>query len=40
MMILEPQRVAMLRQREAPDAAEIASRAKICTRLFLDGCRI
>ena len=40
MMILEPQRVAMLRQREAPDTAEIASRAKICTRLFLDGCRI
>lgn len=40
MMILEPQRVAMLRQREAPDLAEIASRARICARIFLDGCRI
>lgn len=39
MMILEPQRVAMLCQREPPDAAEIATRAKICARLFLDGCR-
>lgn len=40
MMILEPQRVAMLRQREAPDPAEIASRARTCARLFLDGCRV
>lgn len=40
MMILEPQRVAMLRQREAPDAAEITSRARTCARLFLDGCRV
>jgi AcrR family transcriptional regulator len=39
MMIMEPQRAAMLRQREAPNAAEIASRAKICAQLFLDGCR-
>ncbi|MFZ1428224.1 MAG: TetR/AcrR family transcriptional regulator [Geminicoccaceae bacterium] len=39
-MMLEPQRVAMLRQRKAPDAAEISSRARICARLFLDGCRI
>ena len=39
MMIMEPQRAAMLGERAAPDAAEIASRAKICTRLFLDGCR-
>ena len=40
MMIMEPQRVAMLRQRETPDEAEIASRAKICARIFLEGCRI
>jgi AcrR family transcriptional regulator len=39
MMIMEPQRAAMLGERAAPDAAEIASRAKICARLFLDGCR-
>lgn len=38
MMILEPQRVAMLRQRDAPSTAEIASRASFCARLFLDGC--
>ncbi len=40
MMSFEPQRIAMLRQRQAPDAAEIAMRAKLCARLFLDGCRI
>lgn len=40
MMILEPQRVAMLRQREAPGTEEIASRARICARIFLDGCRV
>jgi len=39
MMIMEPQRAAMLGERAAPDAAEIASRAKCCARLFLDGCR-
>jgi AcrR family transcriptional regulator len=39
MMIMEPQRAAMLGERAAPDAAEIASRAKHCARLFLDGCR-
>jgi AcrR family transcriptional regulator len=39
MMILEPQRAVMMGQREAPDAEEIAQRARACTRLFLDGCR-
>jgi len=39
MMIMEPQRATMLGQREPPDRAEIASRAKYCARLFLDGCR-
>ena len=40
MMSFEPQRTAMLRQRPAPDAAEIEMRATLCARLFLDGCRI
>jgi AcrR family transcriptional regulator len=40
MMSMEPQRVAMLRLRDAPDETEIASRAKICARIFLDGCRV
>jgi AcrR family transcriptional regulator len=40
MMIQEPQRAVMLRQRTAPDAAEIAQRARACARLFLDGCRM
>ena len=40
MMIMEPQRAAMLGQREAPDAREIASRAKICASLFLRGCGV
>lgn len=39
MMILEPQRAVMMGQQPAPDAAEIARRAKACARLFLDGCR-
>ena len=39
MMIQDPQRAAMLGQRAAPDAAEIAARAQACARLFLDGCR-
>jgi AcrR family transcriptional regulator len=38
MMILEPQRATMLRQRKAPSAKEIAARAKTCARLFLNGC--
>ena len=38
MMILEPQRAAMLGQRDPPEAAEIRERAKRCARIFLDGC--
>jgi AcrR family transcriptional regulator len=40
MMIMEPQRAVMLRRRDIPTAAEIAVRARYCTRLFLDGCRV
>jgi AcrR family transcriptional regulator len=39
MMVMEPQRAAMLGQRAVPDAAEIAARAKACAALFLDGAR-
>lgn len=39
MMIMEPQRAVMMGQREAPEAEEIVQRAKICARLFLNGCR-
>jgi AcrR family transcriptional regulator len=39
MMILEPQRAAMLDQAQLPDAAQIADRAKACAKLFLNGCR-
>jgi hypothetical protein len=39
MMIMEPQRAVMLSQRPAPDAEEIAARASMCARLFLNGCR-
>jgi hypothetical protein len=38
MMILEPERAAMLGQAPLPDAAQIASRAKACAKLFLKGC--
>ena len=38
MMIMEPQRAAMLGRRKAPDAEQIAARAKICAALFLHGC--
>jgi AcrR family transcriptional regulator len=38
MMIMEPQRAAMLGQLPAPDADAIAARAKRCVRLFLEGC--
>jgi len=38
MMIMEPQRATMLRQRRAPTASEIAARAKTCASLFLKGC--
>ena len=40
MMILEPQRAAMLGQAKAPDTAQIAKRAKACAQLFLNGCRV
>jgi AcrR family transcriptional regulator len=40
MMIMEPQRAAMLRQRPAPGVDEIADRAKMCADLFLKGCAI
>ena len=40
MMIMEPQRAVMLRQRGVPDRDEIAARAKRCARLFLEGCGV
>jgi AcrR family transcriptional regulator len=39
MMISEPQRAAILRQGRALGQREIASRAKACAKLFLDGCK-
>ncbi|HEY5225670.1 MAG TPA: TetR/AcrR family transcriptional regulator [Methylovirgula sp.] len=39
MMIMDLQRAAMLGQRPAPDAEEIADRAKACAQIFLNGCR-
>lgn len=39
MMIMDLQRAVMHGQRKAPDAEEIAERARICAKLFLDGCR-
>ena len=39
MMIMEPQRSAMLGREKAPDQAAIVARAKACARLFLEGCR-
>lgn len=39
MMIMEPQRAAMLGMREAPTADEIEARARFCAELFLNGCR-
>jgi AcrR family transcriptional regulator len=40
MMVMEPQRAAMLRQKPAPQIEEIAHRAKMCADLFLKGCAI
>jgi AcrR family transcriptional regulator len=40
MMIMEPQRAAMLGRAEPPTREEIAARAKRCAKLFLDGCAI
>ncbi len=39
MLIMDVQRAAMLGQRRAPDAQEIAERARACAKVFLDGCR-
>ena len=39
MMIMEPQRAAMLGQRPVPTPAEITDRARACVRLFLAGCQ-
>jgi AcrR family transcriptional regulator len=38
MMIMEPQRAAMLGLHDTPNEREIARRAQRCARLFLDGC--
>lgn len=40
MMIMEPQRAAMLRQQPALKTDEIAARAKMCAELFLKGCAL
>jgi AcrR family transcriptional regulator len=40
MMIMEPQRAVMLRQRGVPDRDEIGARAKHCASLFLEGCGV
>jgi AcrR family transcriptional regulator len=40
MMVMEPQRGAMLGRRAAPALDEIALRARSCARLFLNGCRV
>jgi AcrR family transcriptional regulator len=39
MMVMEPQRAALLAQAPPPDAAAIAARAKACAKVFLEGCR-
>ncbi|WP_027667059.1 TetR/AcrR family transcriptional regulator [Rhizobium leguminosarum] len=40
MMIMEPQRAAMLRQEPPPKIDAIAARAKMCADLFLKGCAL
>ncbi|MDQ0393988.1 TetR/AcrR family transcriptional regulator [Labrys monachus] len=40
MMIMEPQRNVMLGRAPAPSGEEILRRARVCARLFLQGCRI
>jgi AcrR family transcriptional regulator len=40
MMSMDPQRAVMLGQRSAPDQEEIAVKAKLCARVFLDGCSV
>jgi len=39
MMTMEGQRAALLRQRPLPNRTEIAVRAHVCARFFLNGCR-
>ncbi|MFC5066528.1 TetR/AcrR family transcriptional regulator [Flaviflagellibacter deserti] len=39
MMIMEPQRTAMMGQRSAPHRDEIAFRAKQCAEVFYNGCK-
>jgi AcrR family transcriptional regulator len=38
MMIMEPQRAAMIGRAALPSAADIEDRARVCVRLFLRGC--
>lgn len=38
MMIMGPTRAVMFNRRTVPEVEEIAHRAKVCVRLFLDGC--
>jgi AcrR family transcriptional regulator len=40
MMIMEPQRAAMLRQEPTLQIEEIEARAKMCADLFLEGCAV
>jgi len=40
MMAMEPQRAAMLGQREPPTVEEIGQRARMCTDIFLSGCLV
>lgn len=40
MMIMEPQRAAILRQQKPPGIEEIAQRARICADIFLRGCQV
>jgi AcrR family transcriptional regulator len=39
MMVMEPQRAALLGQASPPAGQAIAERAKVCARVFLQGCR-
>jgi AcrR family transcriptional regulator len=40
MMIMEPQRAAMLGRKDPPGPVEIAARARRCAHIFLEGCRV
>ena len=39
MMVMEPQRAALLAQAPPPGGSVITARAKACAKLFLEGCR-